>query len=237
MSDFEGFDPTFDFRTEVRPGEDPDRTSPTLRKYHKLLWSKPLPSGEPFDLDDSTPPYLHHSSPRGEFYLTSDSAIPTWTKWARMTKVIASIPESEREQFRTLAGQMGGKVLFPGRQIDGKQTINQERARNPIADRLDLTLECIRLHYLGETSPLAKTLIRYGEFFALFEDFRGYVDFFLLQDLVSDDLSSVQFLMPFAAFGASGLPSTLDEYQGYRLRAVAFVEARNRRMDDYAAGR
>ena len=86
-------------------------------------------------------------------------------------------------------------MLFPGKQIDGKPTINQERGRNSqIADRLDLTLECIRLHYLGETSPLAETLARYGNFFALFEDFNGYTDFFLLQDLVSEDSSTVKFL-------------------------------------------
>ena len=41
MTQFGGFDPTFDFRTEAG-GEDPDSTSPTLRAYHKLLWSKPL---------------------------------------------------------------------------------------------------------------------------------------------------------------------------------------------------
>jgi hypothetical protein len=237
MEDGESFDPTFDFKTEVRPGEDPDRRSPTLRRFHKLLWSKPLPSGDPFDLDDATPPYLHHSSPRGEFYLTSDSAIPTWTRWARMTKVLASIPESERERFRTVAGQMGGRIVFPGRRINGR-TINEARGIDArIADRLDLTLECIRLHYLGETSPLAPTLLRYAEFFELFQDFRGYVDFFLLQDLVSDDASSVEFLLPFTGFGASGLPVTPEAYQGYRLKATAFVEARNRRMIDYVSSR
>jgi len=241
MSDVGGFDPTFDFRTDAT-GPDPDSSSPRLKAYHKLLWSKPLPSGDPFDLDDSKPgTYLHHLSSRGEFDLTSDSASPTWIGWSQRwwplkLEVIPRIPESELEQFRTTAHQMGGKMLFPGKQKGGN-TINQARVRKPIVDRLDLTLECIRLHYLGETSPLAQTLVRYGEFFALFEDFKGYVDFFLLQDLVSDDLSSVDFLMPFAGFGASGLPSTLEEYQGYRLRAVAFVEARNRRMDDYAAGR
>jgi hypothetical protein len=35
--------------------------------------------------------------------------------------------------------------------------------------------------------------MRYRDFFALFESFRGYVDFFLLQDLVTDDYSGVTF--------------------------------------------
>jgi integrase len=40
-------DTTFDFRSDTPPGLDPDTYSPTLRRYHRLLWSKPLPSGVP----------------------------------------------------------------------------------------------------------------------------------------------------------------------------------------------
>jgi hypothetical protein len=90
-------------------------------------------------------------------------------------EVIPFIPESQWEQFDTVTYQMGGLMLFPGRQMDGKPSINQESGFNSqIADRLDLTAECIRLHYLGETSPMAEALIRYGDFFALFQDFNGY---------------------------------------------------------------
>jgi hypothetical protein len=38
-------------------------------------------------------------------------------------------------------------------------------------------------HYARQSSPLGETLARYDDFFAFFEDFNGYVDFFLLQDL------------------------------------------------------
>ena len=31
-------------------GPDPDSSSPTLCKYHQILWSKKLPNGEFFDL-------------------------------------------------------------------------------------------------------------------------------------------------------------------------------------------
>ena len=34
----------------------------------------------------------------------------------------------------------------------------------------------------------------------LFVAFRGFVDFFLLQDIVTDDSSSVRFFMPFDDF-------------------------------------
>ena len=53
-------DTSFDFRVDAR-GKDPDSHSPTLRKYHKRLWSRPLPGGVPFELRDTTPGvYLHH---------------------------------------------------------------------------------------------------------------------------------------------------------------------------------
>lgn len=112
MGDERGFDPTFDFRTEAGIAGDPDSTSPTLRAYHKLLWSKPLPSGDPFDSDDTESGYLHHLSARGEFYLTSDSVIQTWTRWQRMRKMTEQVPESEREQFLTTAHQIGDEMLF-----------------------------------------------------------------------------------------------------------------------------
>jgi hypothetical protein len=38
-------DITFNVYTDANGG-DPDSTSPTLRSYHKLLWSKPLPNGQ-----------------------------------------------------------------------------------------------------------------------------------------------------------------------------------------------
>ena len=125
-------------------------------------------------------------------------------------------------------------MLFPGTQIEGKPTLNQERGFNKqIADRFDLTLECIRLRYLGETSPLADVLIRYWDFFMLFEDFKGYTDFFLLQDLVSDDMSAVKFFMPFDNFETSPFPPNVEAYQHYRANSIRFVEARSRRMARY----
>ena len=238
MGEVAVFDPTFDFRTDAGGG-DPDATSPTLRAYHKLLWSKPLPGGDLFELNDTEPgAYLYHQSKRGKFFLASDSAMPTFRKYQRMVHIISLVPESERAEFGTITYQMGGMLLFPGNRIDGKQTINGARGFNrKIADRLDLTVECIRLHFLGETNPMAETLDRYGAFFALFEDFDGYVDFFLLQDLLDEDRSAVKFFVPFDDFGTPPLPASVEAYQDYRKNAIRFVEARNRRMSEFAAGR
>ena len=87
-------DITFDFRSDTPPGKDPDVLSPTLRRYHKYLWSKPLPSGVVFELVDTTPGiYLHHRSHLGEFWLASDSVIPTFRKEARISHILEQIPE------------------------------------------------------------------------------------------------------------------------------------------------
>ena len=129
-------------------------------------------------------------------------------------------------------------MVFPGNRIDGKQTINGARGFNrKIADRFDLTLECIRRHYRGQCSPLGETLARYRDFFALFDDFSGYVDFFMLQDLVTDDCSAVKFFMPFDDFNTPSVPRDGDTYKEYRRLSIEFIEARNRRIERYAATR
>jgi hypothetical protein len=140
-----------DLRTDARD-KDPDMHSPTLRRYHRLLWSKPLPGGVTFTLDDTTPgTYLHHSSALGEFFLSSDSVIPTFSRWVAMQPIVRQLPAADIEAFRTIGYTIGGMMIFPGNRVDKKQTINGARGFNRrIADRLDLTLECIRRHYLGQ---------------------------------------------------------------------------------------
>jgi hypothetical protein len=224
----EMIDITFDFRSDTPPGKDPDTFSPTLRRYHQLLWSKPLPSGELFELDVTGPPYyLHHHSELGEFWLSSDAVVPSFS-W--LAPIIDQIPEVEREEFKRIGYTIGGMMVFPAQRVDGKMTINGARGWHPrIKDRFDLTVECIRRHYLEEPSPLSDTLARYADFLGLFEDFAGYVDFFHLQDLV-EDASTVRFFTPFADFIASPLPATVDAYLGYRQHAIEFIESRNRRI-------
>lgn len=226
----------FDVRRDAGGG-DPDRCSPTLRRYHRLLWSKPLPGGARFDLDDTRPgAYLYHRSQVGEFVLTSDSVIPTFTRWKSMQHIVGTLPEDENETFRALGYTIGGMVIWPGNVVDGKQTINGARGFNrQIADRFDLTLECIRRHYVGGSSPLAATLARYAGFFALFEDFAGYVDFFLLHDLVEVSGSRVRFFTGFDDFTTPAVPGDVTAYQHYRKQTIAFVKARNQRIHAWAS--
>lgn len=225
-------DTSFDFRTDTPPGKDPDSHSPSLRRYHRLLWSKPLPGGAQFDLHPGKRgEYLYHRSELGEFFLSSDAVIPTFRHKCR--QVISQLPATAFEAFYALGYTIGGMMIFPANKVDGKQTINGARGFHPrIADRFDLTLECIRRHYIGEHSPLAETLARYGDFFALFRDFLGYVDFFLLQDFVTVDRLAVKFCMPFDDFKTSAVPEDIDAYNEYRRLSMEFIAARNRRIDN-----
>lgn len=231
-------DTSFDFTRDTPSGKDPDTYSGTLRHYHKHLWSRPLPGGAPFDLSDSVRGhYLHHKSSLGEFSLTSDSVIPTYTRWGFAKEHPEICSKEENEEFFTIAYTIGGFMVFPGDRRGRKWTINQARGcHRSIADRMDLTLECIRRHYAGQDSPLGKVLDRYSDFFRLFENFRGYVDFFLLQDLVSSDYSEVEFFMPFNDFKPPAVPRDAETYREYRRLSIVFIEARNARIRRCASG-
>jgi hypothetical protein len=223
-------DVALDFREDTPKGKDPDSHSPKLREYHRWLWSKPLPSGVVFELRVKGA-YLYHTSGLGEFVLSSDAVIPTFIRESRIAHVIAEISQEEREAFLRLGYTIGGMMIFPANKVDGRMTINGARGCNPrIKDRFDLTVECIRRHYAGEPSPLTATLARYSEFFRLFGDFRGYVEFFLLQDLVTEDSSMVRFFTPFEDFLLWPSPKSLEEYVTYRKHAEAFLRARNLRI-------
>ena len=73
-------------------------------------------------------------------------------------------------------------------------------------------------------------LARCASFFDLFRDFRGYVEFFSPQDLVTADCSVVQLSLPFDDFIGSPVPADVDEYREYWSAAAAFIEARNQRI-------
>lgn len=227
-------DTSFDFRSDAG-GKDPDSHSSTLRRYHRVLWSKALPNGDRFDLVETTPRvYLHHRSRRGEFFLGSDSVIPSFKSWVVAAPVLKRLSQEEVESFRTAGYTIGGMMVFPGNRVDRKWTINMARGMNrKIADRMDLTLECIKRHYSGQPSPLGVVLSRYEAFFALFEDFVGYVDFFHLHDLLAED-GTVRFFMPFDNFSTPALPTDAETYREYRRRSIDFVHTRNARIRVWA---
>ena len=213
-------------------GKDPDSYSPTLKKYHKLLWSKPLPSGKVFTLSDTeSDSYLTYISAQEKISLSSDSISNSYRDKKALSSIVQDLSK-EVEEFRNLGSPIGGYILFPSKKIDGKMTINGARGFNQkIADRFDLTLECIRLHYLGMPNPLQEVLTQNTAFFKLFESFAGYLDFFLLQDLVDVNYESIYFFTPIKKmFESSPLPANKEEYLQYMKSSTSFTAKRNERI-------
>lgn len=147
-------DITFNFYSDSNGG-DPDLKSPTLRKYHKILWSKPLPNGDIWNLDTfPASQYLTFQSQNGAFSFGSDAIVHSYKNQARKQWLIQQMPSEVVDELRNLGSTIGGYIIFPNKKINDMFTINQARGVNKyIDDRFDLTLECIRLFYLGQPSP------------------------------------------------------------------------------------
>ena len=225
-------DVNFNFYSDSNGG-DPDSTSPTLRKYHKILWSRTLPNGKLLELSDNkNGVYLYHQSELGEFFFGSDAITHSYKNHKRKKWLTEQIPNEVKELFDT-GSTIGGYIIFPSNRIDGKQTINQARGVNRlIDDRFDLTLECIRLFYAGKESPLYETLSRYELFFNLFDDFSGYIHFFFLEDLIYEN-NRIRFYLPFDDFKTRPSLSDINQYLLYKKRVVDFIESRNKRIDSF----
>ena len=226
-------DTTFNVYSDARGG-DPDSTSPTLRSYHKMLWSKTLPNGKKFELNYENGFYLYHNSEIGEFILGSDAITHSYKNHKRKHWLTKQITNEVDELFDT-GSTIGAYTVFPNNRVDGKHTINQARGINSlIDDRFDLTLECIRLFYLGEGNPLYDTLLRYKNFFDLFKSFTGYIKFFLLDDLVGEN-QNIKFYLPFDDFKTKPTFSDIDEYLIYKKGVMDFIKSRNERIEIYTA--
>lgn len=177
-------------------------------------------------------------------YLSSDRVVPTWSYWTE-TSALRDDPGIQQRALEAdpVLDNMGGILMFPGWQIEGHLTLNQARGfsqKARIGDRVDLTLECILRGYRGdfdwEDNPLGPTIERYWQFFELFGDFRGYVTFWMLEDLLTVDGQRVNFLMEGDVPGGwdfasrSPLPASADAYDEYLGNARTFVLRRNERM-------
>jgi hypothetical protein len=234
------FDVSLDVMSECL-GRDADSHSPTLRRYHQLLWSKPLPSGGSFDLvipKRKSDGYLIYGAPAGPMWFGSDAITNSYTGWMRpraLVEAMAGLGSVEKERLLNPPYTVASAMIWPVRS-EHRPTINQARGtRAKIADRMDLTLECIRRHYRAEDgSPLQDVLANYADFFALFMGFRQFVDFFHFQDLVASDYSGVEFFLPFDGFETSGVPASVDEYVVCREGTIDFEDRRRMRMAAFA---
>ncbi|MDR0546969.1 MAG: hypothetical protein LBG77_05235 [Dysgonamonadaceae bacterium] len=222
-------DINYDFRRDAKGG-DPDSRSQTLRHYHKILWSKLLPNGKDFKLvGGRNRIYLHHRSELGAFFLGSDSITHSYKNHVRKQWLVRQIPD-EVNELCNAGCTIGAYIIFPNNRIDQQRTINGARGCHvKIDDRFDLTLECIRRFYLGLESPLYHTILRYKNFFDLFGDFQGYINFFLLQDLI-DERGQIKFYLPFDNFAKPPTFEGVDDYLLYKHGVLDFIRRRNERI-------
>ncbi len=231
-----------DYWLDTPPDKDPDSFSKSLNEHHRILWSKALPNGKIFELTGSNSGgfKLIYTPEKGEpLYLSSDGLGHALFDVKTVSYSGYFPHESIRKQCREVIEDFWKQqvgiawyIIFPAFMRDG-HTINQARGVNPkILDRFDLTLECIRRYYQKEKgqNPLREALNRYKDFFNLFVDFEGYVNFFHLQDLLEDRYSSIHFWLPFDDFERSPLPQRPEEYRNYKDNVCRFFTARRDRI-------
>lgn len=220
---------------------DPDAVSPMLQKYHQTLWSKELPCGEKMKLVPLTLRFKNGGNSlalRWKDYIFTSDSISVGHRYVRMTKILEDFKKVEPdykayvENFVRKSYTIGGMMIWPCRE----KSINQTKGRNwDISDRIDRTLECIRRFYLGEENPMNECLEQDRRFFELFVNFRGFVDFFFFQDLVSDDYKSVRMMIGTKKLSTPALAQSVDEYRLWLERQLDFVHRRNSRIKEAMA--
>lgn len=229
---------------------DPDKRSKTLNEYHKALWSKQLPCGKNWDLISKNERgyYFIWNDGIENRYYSSDSLLNSfrWTGLKPLLKQVKNHIEKDLkldyqkwlEDYVRKLYTIGGEIIFPTR----RGSINIMRAFTKVNDRVDLTFECIRRYYNNDQSPMAKCLAKDKPFFDLFKDFKGYIDFFLLQDIVSDDYKHVNCLLGkseycdyfFKTPKEVTIPQTVEEYMEWHDNLIDFTEKRNKRIVEWA---
>ena len=226
----------FDEQHSSRNCLDPDGNSPTLRSYHQKLWSKKLPNGKIMQLSVGT----DYSLIWKDFRFGADSIVnmyfhrinnPLTDEIKQYLCDNANEDGTKFNDFTSLykdylkkSYTIGGSIIFPK-----TNSINVARGIS-LKDRFDLTLECIRLYYLGEKSPLFDKLKANKPFFDLFKNFKEYVKFFYLDDLVTDDYSAIKYFNSCTDINNAAYPSSAEDWLALYKNQLAFVKNRNNRI-------
>ena len=108
-------DITFNVFSDTLKGKDPDSYSPNLRKYHQILWNKPLPNRTIFTLDLYTPKLLHHKSDLGEFFLSSDIIGRTYKNAKKLSHIFNKIQPKDLDTFSSLCTTISACIIFPAK--------------------------------------------------------------------------------------------------------------------------
>lgn len=216
---------------------DADSDSRTLQRWHAALWSKDLPDGTRIEwAAEAGTTCLTHDSSLGSFRVSSDTIASLHENY--VPALWAGLSRQDQETYSRAFYTIGGFIIFPRHPI----SLNQERGRQRgISDRFDLTLECIRRHYLDvHPNPLGEVLASDSDFFRLFgvgqAGFAAYVEFFHLQDLTAGN--AIKWFDGSAeetwSFSNAALPSNADAYRRHLDNVWEFVAARNTRIARWA---
>lgn len=215
-------------------GSDPDSSSPTLQKYHQILWSRVLPCGKEMGLVTKGTK-CSRCLEWEDFTFTSDS-IAVSHRYGKMNDILKQFEKvvpnyhAYMENFIHKAYTIGGMMIWPCR----RGSINQAKGCNgKIADRIDRTLECVRRYYNNEESPMSHCLENDSRFFELFVDFKGFVDFFFFQDLVSTDYKRVNMMVGNNDFSTPALAQSVEEYCQWLETQLVLVAKRNERIKNF----
>ena len=234
-------DTKHDYRKDCNyPKQDPDKYSFKLKQDHAGLWSKELPIHEYGKLE------LKPKHDRIEAYVNDeyfDFGCDSITNCYCNRKDLKEFREDEEVQkllkeYYDADYVIGSSIIFPLKRDDGKTkwTINQARGcLRKISDRIDLTLECIRIFYLNrdQCTPLRSCLINYSRFFNLFGNFENYVKFFLLNDLVSEDYKTIVGFTDVLDFEHALPDESIEQYKEYIRRNIDFIKKRNERIKNH----
>lgn len=193
--------PNFDIKT------DPDLTNPELYNAIVKLWDKGPLAG----IRANGCELVYVDAKTGARYrFGSDCMINLYTDYDEKRHGPEKLQNSIRQikqQSEMVANYdkyypIGASIIFPRGCEKWWETINITRGwRWIIGDRIDLTMECIRLYYDDKESPLTDVFKdKINKWFLdLFGSFPAYIDFFMLNDLIGDD-GKINFFLPFNGF-------------------------------------
>ena len=205
------------------PYKDPDASSKKLYLYHQSLWQKKLPSGLYLEFDIHKGFNLFNKQ-IGR--LSSDYIGPS-ASWA----IKKGISDREIAFYLKKTRTIGGHMIWPVKRSEkNKKSINQARGgRSGLYDRIDLTLINLKRYYDMTEDDVEnyKLLEEYkanADWFDLFETFRNFIDFFLLQDFVDEDYKIIE-LAPLD-------PILPLDYESFIANNVNAIEKRNRRIKE-----
>ena len=201
-------------------GKDADYCNPDLRVAMKELYSRKGfdfgTVGNTFFGDDEK----NHYRPDG--YSTYTSLTENYITLMPFRKKAVENNKELAHRCWSLAGTIAGELFFPAHKLTDCSTINQARGRTGgLKDMVHPALESIRKYYEKECMdyPLKREIGLYGYFFDRFDSFDGYIEYNLLQD---------HELLP------KKFPANEQELIDFWKRSVDFMEARAKRIEEYA---